>query len=249
MGMSTAPAMSQAEKSTVEAKTDAEADRLTWVNWVNLAAYVVNLVLIYVSVTGVFGATNREMSQKYQTLVTPAGFAFSIWGPIFVWEGIFASAQMLSQFRGSPVVHAIAPLWWLTCACQVAWSLVFAQDWVIAALVLMLGILASLIGILARVNSIICSSVLEFWLVRAPFSLHTGWIIAASVLSVNVVADAARASPAVLLAVAVVSLTVVVALASLFTLAVPRPDAIIPLVAAWALFAISRELQEATLLT
>merc|ERR1712224_133878 len=145
-------------------------------------------------------------------------------------------------------VKVITPLWWAACAFQVAWSLVFAQEWIIAALALMIAILVSLLGILFRTNAVSCESVLEFWLLRAPFSLHTGWIIAASVLSVNVVADAAKASPAVLLALAVVSLAVVVALASLFTFAVPRPDGIIPLVAAWALFAISRELQDATLL-
>lgn len=229
-----------------EARIGTKSPSLSWVNWVNLIMYVINLVLVYVSVTGAFGATNRELSIKYQTLVTPASFAFSIWGPIFIGEGIFAVTQMLPQFRDKSVVKAIAPFWWSICICQVTWSVVFARDWITAALVLMLAILASLLGLLWRAMSVDCESILEYWLLRAPFSLHAGWIIAASAVQINVQVDQAKASPAELLASAVVSAAVIFALASLSGLALPRPDAIIPLVAAWAFFAVSSELKEAT---
>ena len=49
---------------------------LGWRNWANLLAYVVNLGLTYSSLTGLFGETNTDLSAKYQTLVTPAGYAF-----------------------------------------------------------------------------------------------------------------------------------------------------------------------------
>jgi hypothetical protein len=222
------------------------APRLSWINWLNLAAYVINVVIIYVSITGVFGATNREVSMKYQTLVTPASFAFSIWGPIYIWEGVFVVAQMLPRFRNRPVVRTIAPFWWSACICQVVWSLLFAQEWLTASLVFMVAILGSLLGLLQRANSVDSESFAEFWLLRAPFSLHAGWIIAACAVSANVQADYAKASPAELLAVAVVSLAVVFAVASVSAIGAPRPDAIIPLVAAWALFAVSSELNAAT---
>merc|ERR1712032_275482 len=63
--------------------------------------------------------------------------------------------------------------------------------------------------------------------------------------SANVEADYSRASPVSLLAFAILSLALVFAIASLFVLALPRPDAVIPLVAAWALFAVTSELREA----
>jgi hypothetical protein len=215
----------------------------TWVNFASFAAYVIFLAVTSISVTGALGATPQG-SRPYQTLVHPAGFAFSIWGPIFIWEGVFAVAQLLPQFRERPVVRAIAPFWWSVCFCQVAWSVVFGQDWLTAALVFILAILGSLLGLLWRAHTIECESIWEFWLLRAPFSLHTGWIIAASILSANVLADYAMATPAVLLALAVVSLAVIFALTSLFAIAGPRSDAIIPLVAAWALFAVSSELRD-----
>merc|ERR1712217_179187 len=127
-------------------------------------------------------------------------------------------------------------------------TLVFAQEWITVALVFMLALLAGLLGLLSRANSVSCASILEFWLLRAPFSLHAGWVLVASILNVNVQQDYARAWPAVLLALAIVSLAVIFTVSSLCTFAVLQPDSIIPLVAAWALFAVSEELKEATLL-
>ena len=62
----------------------------------NVAFYVLNVVVTYLSMTGIFGPTNSDLSQKYQTLVTPAGWAFSIWGAIFILEGIFVVVQVRS---------------------------------------------------------------------------------------------------------------------------------------------------------
>ena len=62
---------------------------------------------------GIFGPTNTQLSAKYQTLVTPAGWAFAIWGPIFIWEGIFAIVQMLPRFRSNPIIQDGIAYWWV----------------------------------------------------------------------------------------------------------------------------------------
>merc|ERR1711933_213799 len=108
--------------------------------------------IIYVSITGVLGATNSELSNKYQTLVTPAGFAFAIWGPIFIWEGIFAVAQMLPQFRGRSVIKLVTPGWLGACLCQCLWTVTFAQEWMPVALLCMTGILISLLSMAASTD-------------------------------------------------------------------------------------------------
>jgi len=218
---------------------------LNWINKINVGAYIINLVITYVSITGAFGDTNTDLSKKYQTLVTPAGWAFSIWGPIFIWEGVFTVAQLVPKYRASKVLPAIAPFWWAACIFQIGWSLVFAQDLVALALVLMLCILASLLGVLWRRDAVEIDSFAEYWLLRAPFSLHAGWIIAASAVNTNVLADCLRSPPATLLGFAVVSFAVVFASATFFALAIPKPDGIICFVAFWALMGVSSELNNA----
>lgn len=220
---------------------------LTWHNWANLVAYLVNSSVTYASLAGIFGGTNEELSAKYQVLVTPAGWAFSIWGPIFIWEGVFAIGQMTPQLRDSKVVRTMTGWWLSACAFQVAWTPFFAQEVIVVALICMLGILASLVcGILATDFLVKELNARDFWILRAPFSLHAGWIVAASLLNLNVYADSLKSSPKVMLAIAVWSFAAIAAIVVLFALAVPKGDPIICIVAGWALAAISANLSDPT---
>ena len=173
-------------------------------SWLNLVAFLVNLGITYGSLTGAFGKTNPELSEKYQTLITPAGYAFSIWGIIFIWEGVFAVAQMFPSLAASPVVAKITPWWVSACCFQVGWTLFFAQELIPGSLVCMLGILVSLLTGILRTDLLPEISLKEYFLLRAPFSVHAGWIIAASALNTNVLVDYHRGSQATLLMFAMV---------------------------------------------
>jgi hypothetical protein len=45
-----------------------------------------------------------ERSQAVRTLVTPAGWAFSIWGPLYAGSFLFAAYQALPAHRGDPLI-------------------------------------------------------------------------------------------------------------------------------------------------
>mmetsp|Transcript_35089 Transcript_35089/g.48959 ORF Transcript_35089/g.48959 Transcript_35089/m.48959 type:complete len:302 (+) Transcript_35089:50-955(+) len=217
--------------------------RLPLQSWINMLAYLANVSITYGSLTGAFGATNEELSEKYQTLVTPAGYAFAIWGPIFIWEGIFAVAQMFPSLSTSKVVETVTPWWNCACLFQIGWTLFFAQDRIQGALVCMLGILVSLLTLILRTDYLPEISIKEYFLLRAPFSLHCGWIIAATVLNINVLADYNMSSPETMLMFAMVCLAGIAVIVTLFTVAAPRADPLIGLVAAWALLGIFVELE------
>jgi hypothetical protein len=124
---------------------------------------------------------------------------------------------------------------------QMAWTLAFAQEQITLSLIFMFSILGSLLGISWSTDGM-SMIVSEYFLLRAPFSLHLGWIIAASVVNTNVQADAANASQQVLLALAVLSIAAVLAIVTLFTFGVRSSDPIVGLVAAWAFAGIFSEL-------
>jgi len=232
--------MSSARIEVAEGPKQAE---LGWRNWANLVAYVLNSVITYASIFGAWGPSNTELSEKYTLLITPAGFAFSIWGPIFIWEGVFAVAQMFPRFRGSAVVESATPGWLVACACQCLWTLAFAQEWLSVALACMLGIFAGLFAIAVRTDGY-AMTWLEYAFLRGCFSLHLGWIIAAASLNVNVVADGAKASPGTLLGLAIVSIGVVCVLSAGFALVAKSADPIVCLVAAWAFNGIRVQLSD-----
>ena len=67
----------------------------------NLAAFI--LLVLFNAVVGstafIGGQTTAEVSSKYETLVTPAGFTFAIWGVIYGMLGVFVIGQFLKLGR------------------------------------------------------------------------------------------------------------------------------------------------------
>lgn len=159
-------------------------------------------------------------------------------------------AQLLPRFRDSIFVQQNSPLWWAVCVSQSAWTLIFALDWILFSLVLMLCILISLFGVAQSTHSVPMTPwrayACHYFLMRAPFSLHLGWIIVASTVNVNLLADSLKCSQTHLLMLAITSFVVLLATITDFTLlslVVRRPDPIIGFVAAWAFGAIASELE------
>ena len=54
--------------------------------WIVLLAALAMPLVAWLSQTGQFGPTNGAISDRYPTLLVAAGYAFSIWGLIFLWD-------------------------------------------------------------------------------------------------------------------------------------------------------------------
>lgn len=231
---------------------------MNYLNILNIAAFVANVIITYGSNYSWFGPNNSDLSDKYQLLITPAGVAFSIWGIIFVWEAVFTVVQALPKFSNSAAVQQGVKFWFIAaCISQCAWTPLFAQEVMWAQLIAMLAILFSLSGLVYSFASVTqTTKSYDYWLFCAPFSLHLGWIVAASLLSFNVTvlkycagsAEAIGSHPACvssMLTSAIMSLAVILLVAFLAgTCYHPLRNPFIPGVAAWALGWISNELQE-----
>jgi hypothetical protein len=203
-------------------------------NAINLVGYVANAVVVFgVGSLGWFDRpSNGELSDKYQTIITPAGSAFSIWGPIFIFQFLWVIWQMLPSQRNSLGVTSVG-YWYLgVCLMQVGWTLSFSWEIMWLSLVFMYAILACLVGMhlpLQRYNKIWKG----YFLWQFPFSLHLGWIIAASLVNTSVVLVDYSASMTAQFGVAIASLALVV-------VATLTP----PLVLVWALGWVYAELRE-----
>lgn len=164
---------------------------------------VLLIVMNYLSNIGAFGGqTNGNVSRKYQTLVTPAGYAFSIWGIIFLGLVAFAIYQALPSQRTNPRFRAVG--WWvvLNAFCNAIWSPLFNNERIGLALMVILVMLFSLVIIeqrllakphmpLVDINQDATlpessTSTAQTWLARIPFSIYFGWLTVATILNVAV---------------------------------------------------------------
>merc|ERR1711907_524809 len=132
--------------------------KLNRLQLVNVCAYVLCTIFSNISQAHVPKYTNAEVSKRYTTPLTPAGFTFSIWGLIFCAEGCFAIWQALPRNASNALIQKRIG-WWYASSClfQSCWGLAFsvgdkASIW--ASVFLMAGIWFSLIAIVVRVSEI-----------------------------------------------------------------------------------------------
>lgn len=217
-------------------------------NYLNFIAFALNITLVYgIGNGGWIGTpTNGELSDKYQTLVTPNSTAFSIWGVIYLAQGAFAVLQFMPRFRAHPMLQDGLGHWYsVAVAMQIGWTFAFAFEVIPLSIVFMLLIWVSLMTIVYRqYYTQSDGSFLEFWVLRFPFSVHAGWITAASALNVNVQVVSMDTPADVQLAVAIVSLAVLHAISVWVVFYIPRPNWTIACVLSWAFGWIYNELGE-----
>lgn len=227
-------------------KSTTEAQPLNRKNWANVAAYILNTLFTYgVGQLSILGTpTNSELSDKYQTIVTPNSDAFRIWIFIFMFQLLFTVVQMFPAYRATKMVQEGVSYWYcLVAAMQSGWTFAFAYEIIPLSLGFMFALYASLMGLLySQYYTESSKSFSEFWLLRFPFALHGGWITAASALNVNVQVVASAAPADIQLAVAIVSLAVLHAISVWVLFHVQFPNWTIACVLAWAFSYIYQEL-------
>ncbi len=87
----------------------------------NIVAFLSNGNINYFSNTGAInGETMSSVSAEYENLFTPAGYAFSIWGLIYLALAGFVVYQIVSA-RGRETAAKIG--WWfmISCLLNIVW--------------------------------------------------------------------------------------------------------------------------------
>lgn len=159
-------------------------NKLFWVI-ISTVTFVLMIWINGVSNTGWINDTNMKMvSDQFQNLFTPAGYAFSIWGLIYLGLSLFLGYIITKrvQNKSSHVDDGTLKLFSLINVVNMVWIVLWLHYEPGYSLVLMLFLLALLIAILIRQRMCLEDSDLSsFIFVQWPFSLYLGWIIAATI--------------------------------------------------------------------
>jgi hypothetical protein len=163
----------------------------------NLVAVVGTVAFnVWVSRRPLNGVTQGEISAAYPTLITPAGWAFAIWGLIYTGLLVFALYQLRPTQRSRPYLGQIGAWHAGAAVCNVSWLVVFHHTYGRPAstpltLLPMYGLVACLLALYLRqgvgLRSVGTSQKLA---VQAPFSLYLGWVSVAAMVNTAVVVKA-----------------------------------------------------------
>lgn len=140
-------------------------------------------VVAWFGQTGSFGPTNGEISDRYPTLLVAAGYAFSIWGLIFLLDIVFGAWQATRARAGDALLARIRVPAAAGFALTALWMPVFSQQSFWLALLVIWAALAFLLACALALSREPALDGAQRWLAWAPLSLHAGWLSLAAFLN------------------------------------------------------------------
>lgn len=156
----------------------------------NIVALIVTIILNYVAGAGLInGQTIGDISARYDNLFTPAGYAFSIWGFIYLMLIGFVIYQARGLFKKVDNDGFILQIgWWfvISCIANSLWLIVWVHDYIGLSVILIAVLLISLMKIIVNTNmerwdAPFPKIVLLWW----PFCFYSGWITVAVIANIS----------------------------------------------------------------
>lgn len=156
-----------------------------------LAFSLTILVNVLSNALPINGQTVGEISAKYPSLFTPAGFTFSIWGVIYIALLVFVVWQALPGQRDNPQLARISPWFKVNCLANALWLVAWHYDQLVLSMLLMLVVLATLIRIYRiLIVDIDTAPFRQHLTLYLPFSIYTGWITVATIANASILQTA-----------------------------------------------------------
>ncbi len=145
-----------------------------------LVATIGTIVLNGLSATGyINGVTPEVISDKYPTILTPAGYAFTIWSLIYVGMLAFSMYQLLpaniARFRSVRSVYIAS------CVLNCGWVFFWHREQIGVCLAVILALAISLLLINVKFRT--PNSLKESLFTKTPFGIYFGWVTCAAIVN------------------------------------------------------------------
>jgi len=151
--------------------------------------FLATLYVNYLSGTGkINGISAGDVSKFFPTFFTPAGYTFSIWGVIYLFNLVFVSFLFfrgLNDSNNFPSIKIMA-LYSATCLINIAWVYNWHYQNIFICELLMLIFLSALAIIYNEITNRVRKSIWEYIVTVIPISIYFSWIIVATLANTAV---------------------------------------------------------------
>lgn len=138
--------------------------------YINAVAYIMMVAINVVAQRT--PKTVADISNTYQTLLTPSGLTFAIWGLIYGTLFIYVVYQLFNEDR-----YNIGDLFLFSCLLNIAWIVTWHFEFILISLLVIMALAVVLFMIYERLKP-------AKLLMRIPFSIYYSWISIASIISI-----------------------------------------------------------------
>ncbi|MCM3784750.1 tryptophan-rich sensory protein [Neobacillus mesonae] len=207
--------------------------------WLNVIGFVLVIVMnALANLLPIGGRTTSEVSALYPVLITPAGYAFSIWSVIYAFLAGLIILQFLPSQKQRNTAAVLKYWFFISCLANASWIVLWQNLWFGWSVLVIIILLFSLSQMYVRALSLKDPSTGEKWFIQLPFRIYLGWVSVATIINVTVWLNKMGWNGFGLgdetWAVLLLIVGAIVAIAVSFT----YRDAILPLVFVWAYIAI-----------
>ncbi len=160
----------------------------------NILSLIFALVANYLVGTQLIGLSSiNEISNKYATFLTPAGYAFSIWSLIYVMLIVFVVYQARDLLRPrseNDLPQKIGPFFVIANICNGLWTYVFVNEMVGLSLLIIVLLAVSLHVLIKRLRIALDDTPITiiacvWW----PLLIYAGWVTVATIVNAASWAD------------------------------------------------------------
>lgn len=129
--------------------------------------------------------TNVYSPSRGRTMVAPSGWAFAIWGPIYLGETIFVLAQFFPQSGLEVYLPSISAPFIAANLFQSLWCASFRPHYQGWASYLSAAMLGGTAYSLSQVHAVACVATGPAYWFMLPLSVHFGWTSAATLVNLS----------------------------------------------------------------
>jgi hypothetical protein len=156
----------------------------------NSLTFCLTLFLNYLYGSGVGERKSvGEISNQFDTLITPAGYAFAIWGLIYLLLFGFLLFQWISFFKKQNHKSLVpASVWFgLSNIFNGMWIVVWTSEMIGTSVLVIFALLGCLMVLVFRLRLEIWDAPLDIIaFVWWPICIYTGWVVVATVVNTSV---------------------------------------------------------------
>lgn len=214
-------------------------------SWINAVLLVATLAVNTLGGLGIInGTSQKEVSDRYPSLITPSSLTFSIWSVIYA---LLILSIIVMLFKKDDryyqqAVDSLSPLFWLSCILNISWIISFSYVLVELSVLFIFALVITL--------ALICQKLLQIqeprhWLLPLSFGLYTGWLFIATVVNIAAMLVKLEWDRFSLAEETWAMIILLVAIALVAIVLVRTKNAALPLPIAWAYFGIHQNLMSA----
>jgi translocator protein len=202
--------------------------------WLTLILQLISVFFNYLADFFNIGVNSvAGITAKYDSLFTPAGYTFAIWGVIYLALIAYCVVQLLPSQTNHLAYERLNKYVRFSAIAGIAWQIAFRYDKIaISVFIIFLMLIAAVIQFV-RAHFTVNKRNFSSWFI-VPFSLYLGWLCVAVVANVSILLVAINWNHAQMEPSTWVVIMLAIVLLITQSLSINFRDFVLPLVIVWA---------------